>query len=145
MQPRSNEPTTCNQPRSTIPRPHQRHHTNTPRRPNGSRCHVTIQVHAETPEPIFPTNKHGRMLQLWKEGAFRAGMLPAKEGMGSMEKAIQSRRNHIRRRKPRERTVGKRQPLGIDLSNSHPREKPVAKEEEPPYKTRQLDTTEKKK
>jgi len=45
-----------------------------------------------------------------------------------MEKTKQGSGSHLRGN-DRGRTVGKRQPLGIDNSNSHPGEKPVAKEE----------------
>ena len=68
---------------------------------------------------------------------------PAQERMNSMEKTIQGRRSHLRGN-DRGRTVGKRQPSGIDNCNSHPGEKPVAKEE-PPYQvgTTQYDREEK--
>ena len=61
-------------------------------------------------------------------------MPPAQERMNSMEKTKQGSGSHLRGN-DRGRTVGKRQPLGIDNSNSHLGEKPVAKEE-PPYQVR---------
>jgi len=71
------------------------------------------------------------------ERAFREGMPSAQENTTPMEKAVSSGGGHLRRksrrtRNPGRRNVGKWRPLGIDLSNSHPREKPVAGEE-PPY------------
>jgi len=57
------------------------------------------------------------------------------------EKAIPSGGGHIRRKSRRKRnsgrrTIGKRRPSGIGHSNSHPREKPVAEDEDPPYRIR---------
>jgi len=58
-----------------------------------------------------------------------------------MEKAVPGSGSHVRGRTRGEgsrgsnRTGGKRRPLGIGLSNSHPREKPVA-EPGPPYRIR---------
>ena len=61
-------------------------------------------------------------------------MPPAQERTNSMEKTIQGCGSQLRGN-DRERTVRKRQPSGIDNSNSHLGEKPVAKKE-PPYQVR---------
>jgi len=65
-------------------------------------------------------------------------MPPTQEDTTPREKAIPSGGGHIqrksrRRRNSGRRTVGKRWPSGIGHSNSHPKEKPVAEDEDPPY------------
>ena len=68
-------------------------------------------------------------------------MPPTQERTKSMEKAILGSGSHIHGKTRGEgsrgsnRTGGKRQPSGIGLSNSHPREKPIA-EPDPPYRIR---------
>jgi len=69
-----------------------------------------IQVHAETLEPIHVTNKYGLVVQLWKERTFREGKFPAKEGTGSMEKAIESRRITFEEENPGEEPPGNKDP-----------------------------------